>query len=103
MKTPIFFFVTLIFLAGCSVSKSSFSPGKKYSLQQVQKDYSVYQNILGEHHPSLTWYTSKDSMEYYFNWGQQHLKDSMTEPEFRKVLTYVTAKINCGHTTVRSS
>ena len=103
MKTPIFFFVTLIFLAGCSVSKSSFSPDKKYSLQQVQKDYSVYQNILGEHHPSLTWYTSKDSMEYYFNWGQQHLKDSMTEPEFRKVLTYVTAKINCGHTTVRSS
>ncbi len=91
------------FLTGCGVSKSSFSPDKKYSLQQVQKDYAVYQNILGEHHPSLTWYTSKDSMEYYFNWGQQHLKDSMTEPEFRKVLTYVTAKINCGHTTVRSS
>ncbi len=42
-------------------------------------------------------------MDYYFDWGKQHLKDSMTEPEFRKVLNYVTAKINCGHTTVRSS
>src|SRR5687768_17338695 len=27
----------------------------------------------------------------------------MTEPEFRKVLSYVTSKINCGHTTVRPS
>ena len=91
------------FLFGCGVGKSSFSPGKKYSLGQVQKDYSIYQHALEEHHPGLYWYTSKDSMDYYFNWGKQQLKDSMTEPELRKVLTYVTAKINCGHTTVRSS
>ena len=42
-------------------------------------------------------------MDYYFNWGRQHLKDSMTEPEFRKLLSYVTSKINCGHTSVRAS
>jgi hypothetical protein len=42
-------------------------------------------------------------MGYYFNYGQQQLKDSMTEPEFRKVLNYVTAKINCGHTSAGSS
>jgi hypothetical protein len=96
-------FLLITVLAGCGVGKSSFSPGKKYSLQQVQKDYSVYETLLEEHHPGLYWYTSKDSMDYYFKWGQEHLKDSMTEPEFRKVLTYVTAKINCGHTTVRPS
>jgi hypothetical protein len=90
-------------LTGCGVSKSSFSPNKKYSLQQVQNDYSLYKDILEEHHPSLYWYTSKDSINYYFSYGQKHLKDSMTEPEFRKVLNFVTAKINCGHTTVRSS
>lgn len=90
-------------LTSCNVSKSSFSPNKKYTLQQVQKDYSLYQHILEDHHPGLYWYTSKDSMDHYFAWGQQQLKDSMTEPEFRKVLTYVTAKINCGHTSVRSS
>jgi hypothetical protein len=95
--------LTLSFLTACGVSKSSFSPDKKYSLHQVQKDYSLYRDILEEHHPGLYWYTSKDSMDYYFNYGQEHLKDSMTEPEFRKVLNYVTAKINCGHTTVRSS
>ncbi|MBL7723426.1 MAG: peptidase S41 [Chitinophagaceae bacterium] len=95
------FFVLL--LAGCGVSKSSFSPAKKYSPQQLERDYSLYQDILEQHHPSLYWYTSKDSMDYYFNYGRQLLKDSMTEPEFRKVLSFVTAKINCGHTSIRTS
>jgi hypothetical protein len=90
-------------LTGCSAGKSSFSPTKKYTLGQVEKDYTIYRSILEEHHPGLYWYTPKDSMDYYFNWGKQQLKDSMTEPELRKVLTYVTARINCGHTTVRSS
>ena len=53
--------------------------------------------------PVIYWYTTKDSMDHYFEWGRQQLKDSLTEPEFRKVLNYVTAKINCGHTSVRSS
>jgi hypothetical protein len=90
-------------MTGCSVGKSSFSPNKKYSLAEVQKDYTIYQNMLEEYHPSLYWYTSKDSMDGYFRRGWEWLKDSMTEPEFRKVLTYVTAKINCGHTSVRAS
>jgi hypothetical protein len=102
MRTNLYIII-LAFFASCGVSNPSFSLNKKYSLQQVQKDYSLYRNILEKHHPSLYWYTSKDSMDHYFNYGQQHLKDSMTEPEFRKVLNYVTAKIGCGHTTVRSS
>lgn len=90
-------------LAGCGVSKSSFSPYKKYSPAELMEDYSVYRQVLEKHHPSLYWYTPKDSMDYYFEYGQHQLKDSMTEPAFRKVLTYVTAKISCGHTTVRPS
>src|SRR5690242_1079904 len=74
---------------GCGTNKSPFSPNKKYSLEQVQQDYSIYQNTLEESHPGLYWYTSKDSMDYYFKWGQQQLKDSMTEPEFRRILSYV--------------
>jgi len=88
---------------GCGTNKSGFSPNKKYSLDQVEKDYSICQNTLEEAHPGLYWYTSKDSMDYYFNWGRQHLTDSMTEPEFRRVLSYVTSKIDCGHTSVRAS
>lgn len=102
MRTSVYI-ALLILVTGCAVGKSSFSPNKKFSLQQVQKDFAVYETLLEEHHPGLYWYTSKDTMDYYFNWGRQLLKDSMTEPEFRKVLTFVTAKINCGHTTVRPS
>ena len=103
MKIPLLFFCTLTILVGCGVSKSSFSPDKKYSLQQVEKDYSIYETMLRQSHPGLYWYTSKDSMDAYFQQGASQLKDSMTESQFRKLLTYVTARINCGHTSVRAS
>ncbi|MBC7948122.1 MAG: peptidase S41 [Chitinophagaceae bacterium] len=93
----------VVVLAGCGVGKSSYSPSKKYSAQQLQRDYSIYQGVLEETHPGLYWYTSKERMDAYFEWGQSQLKDSMSEPEFRKVLSYVTSKINCGHTSTRPS
>jgi len=90
-------------LCGCGIGKSAFSPNKKYSPQQLQKDYSIYQTMLEETHPGLYWYISKDSMDDYFHKGAEQLKDSMTEAQFRKVLSYVTSKIGCGHTSIRSS
>jgi C-terminal processing protease CtpA/Prc len=93
----------VVLVTGCGVSKSSFSPAKKYSPEKLQKDYSVYQQIMEEVHPGLYWYQPKDSMDYYFNWGKEQLNDSLTETDFRKVLAYVTAKINCGHTSIRVS
>lgn len=96
-------YILILSLASCSASKTAFSPQHKYSPQQLQHDYLVYESILEQHHPSTYWYTSKDSMDYYFKWGRDQLNDSLTEPAFRKILSYVTSKINCGHTTVRSS
>lgn len=95
--------VILFFLTGCSVSKSSYRPLKKYSPEQLYKDYAFFQGVLEESHPGLYWYTPKEEMDRYFSWGKEKLKDSMTETEFRKVLTYVAAKINCGHTAIRPS
>jgi Peptidase family S41 len=93
----------VILLMGCGASKSSFSPNKKYSLQQVEKDYSIYETMLKDSHPGLYWYSSKDSMNEYFRRGAAQLKDSMTEPQFRKLLTWVTANVHCGHTSLRFS
>jgi len=103
MKLFSFAFFLSILLLSCGVNRSSFDPDKKYSPKQLEKDYSIFQNVLEESHPGLYWYTPKDSMDHYFEWGQQQLKDSLTEPQFRRVLSYVLAKIDCGHTTVRSS
>lgn len=92
----------VVLLWGCSASKS-FTPSKKYSPEVLQKDYAVYRQILQEAHPGLYWYTSKEAMDGYFDWGRNQLNDSLTEVEFRRVLNYVTSKINCGHTSVRAS
>jgi hypothetical protein len=104
MKTLIalsFLFVTI--LTGCSVSKSSFSPSKKYSPEQLTKDYSIFRGALEESHPGIYWYTPKNQMNNYFDWGKEQIKDSLNEEDFRKVLSYVVSKINCGHTVARSS
>ncbi|RZM21404.1 MAG: peptidase S41 [Pedobacter sp.] len=90
-------------LVSCGTGKSAFSATTKYAPEVLQSDFDVYQQMLEEAHPGLYWYTPKDSMDLYFNWGRQQLKDSLTEPDFRRVLNYVTSKINCGHTSVRAS
>jgi len=93
----------IIILSSCSISKSSFSPSKKYSPDQLDKDYSIFRGALEESHPGIYWYTPKDQMNNYFDWGKEQIKDSMNEEDFRKVLSYVVSKINCGHTVARSS
>src|SRR6266404_2679114 len=103
MKISAVLILIVIVVTGCGTLKSSFNPGKKYSPQQLEKDYTIFQNVLEESHPGLYWYTPRDSMDYYFDWGKQQIQDSLTEPEFKKVLSYVLAKMDCGHTTVRSS
>ena len=102
MRKGCFVLLIAVALAGCGVS-SSFSVSKKYSPQELQKDFDVYRSLMEEVHPGLYWYTSQDSMNYYFEEGKKQLSDSLTEYQFRKILAYVTAKINCGHTSVRSS
>lgn len=102
MRRFLFLSSVLLALSGCGINQAV-TASKKYSRQETEKDYSLYRNILEAHHPSLYWYTTKDSIDEYFEKGRRSLRDSMTEPEFRKVLSYVTSKINCGHTSVRPS
>ena len=93
----------IAFFSSCSASKSSFSPSKKYSPEQLTKDYSIFRGALEESHPGVYWYTPKEEMDHYFTWGENQIKDSLNEEGFRKVLSYVISKINCGHTVTRSS
>ncbi|HEV7333425.1 MAG TPA: S41 family peptidase [Flavisolibacter sp.] len=88
-------------LGSCTVSR--YNPSRKFSPQQLQEDYSIFRGSLEESHPSLYWYTPKDSMDFYFDVGRSKLKDSLTEGQFRIVLSYVISKMRCGHTTVRPS
>lgn len=98
-----FFTVIITCLIGCSASRQAFDPQHKYTKKQLQQDYRVFRGVLEESHPSLYWFTPKDSMDHYFDDGYRHITDSMTETQFRNVLQFIVSKIHCGHTAVKYS
>jgi len=93
----------LIILYSCSPGRLSYNPHKKFSKKVLQQDFITFRQILEEGHPSLYWYTPKDSVNYFFNTSYSRIADSMTEPQFKTLLSYMIAKINCGHTAARYS
>jgi hypothetical protein len=102
MRRLPFLFIVLLFFY-CSISKN-YNPNKKYSKEELQQDYSLLRNILEKKHPSLYWYTPKDSMDTIFNEGYQAIADSMTELQFGwKILAPLTSAIHCGHTSFSMS
>ncbi len=98
-----FILLTVSFFFSCTVSKN-YSPLKKYPKNILQQDYVLLKNILEAKHPSLYWYTEKDSMDYYFTKYNNAIKDSMTEQQFAwQILAPLIEKIRCGHTSVGMS
>ena len=97
------FLICLFYFTGCSVSKN-YSPAQKFPKEQLQEDFSLLRNILEKKHPSLYWYTPKDSMDNYFDQGFKSIEDSMTELRFGwKIIAPLTNKIHCGHTSFSMS
>jgi Peptidase family S41 len=94
-------FFCLLFSA-CRTEKG-FRPDRKYPVAKLQRDYLIFRHLLETWHPSLYWYTPKDSMDRFFDQGYAAITDSMTEPQFRTVLSHVIAQVDCGHTSVRAS
>lgn len=93
-----FFYLLVPLLVSCAASRN-YNPNKKYSKQQLQQDYTLLREVLESKHPSLYWYTSKDSMDFYFNAGYNSIRDSMTELQFGwKVIAPLISFIHCGHT-----
>ena len=98
-----FSLIIILFLYSCSASRN-YSPAKKYSQQVLRSDFRLLQTILEKKHPSLYWYTSKDSMDMYFAKYYQAIGDSMSEQQFTwHILAPLVEKIHCGHTSVGMS
>ncbi|HTB52760.1 MAG TPA: S41 family peptidase [Ferruginibacter sp.] len=98
-RTLLFVIVIVVFTSSCNIISKSYNPDRRYTKKQLQQDYTLLRNILEKKHPSLYWYTSKDSMDYYFDTYYQNIEDSMTEQQFGwKILAPLTNKIHCGHT-----
>ena len=100
MKKFLFaYLLVLPWLVACVSTQKNYTPYKKYPKQELQKDFTLLRNILEKKHPSLYWYTSKDSMDFFFGHYYNAIEDSMTEQQFGwKILAPLTDKIHCGHT-----
>ena len=81
MKNILTVTILLLFMSSCATYRN-YNPNQKFGHDQLMADYEVFRGALEEAHPSLYWYTPKDSMDYFFDKGRQLLRDSMTETQF---------------------
>lgn len=99
LKTFAVCIVIIALLSSCATSFKNYHPDKKFSRKELQSDYTLLRKILEEKHPSLYWYTSRDSMDFYLDSLYKAIPDSMTELQFGwNILAPLTQKIHCGHT-----
>lgn len=105
MKKNSCFLVFIIFLCtSCNViKKNAYNPTVKYSAQELKEDFSLLYKVLKSNHPSLYWYSSKDSIDNFFSTTYDSFRDSLTEQQFRKRVAWTISKIRCGHTVARPS
>ncbi len=103
--TRIFIPCVLAMLActSCTMQKHAFDPAKKFSPTQLREDLHILRSTLESNHPGLYWYTTKDSLDQFFNAVEFSINDSLTESDFRRKVAWWVSKIHCGHTSTRFS
>lgn len=97
LKYIVYLFLITFFVA-CTSSKKTYDPLHKFGPEQLQKDFAVYKTVLQQKHPSLYWYSSQQQIDSAWQATETLLKDSLTETQFRRILSRITTLINCGHT-----
>ncbi|MGE5106082.1 MAG: S41 family peptidase [Sphingobacteriales bacterium] len=94
----------IILITSCGVSRNTgFSPERKFPVEKMQRDFSILRDIYEKSHPGIYWYTSKDSINYFFDKGYSSIKDSMTEPGFKNLVSQIIQHIQCGHSSTKYS
>ena len=91
-------------LFGLSVmAQKKLADAPKIAPALLIKDLQTLHKVLEHNHPSVYWYTPKDSMDYFFSAALASVKDSMTAWNFKNVVATYLANIKCGHTSVHFS
>ncbi len=98
-------FLAIFFLASLhfAFAQKKTAPIRKKSAAALRKDFILLRNILEANHPSLYWYTPKDSMDLFFDQSINSITDSLDEVQFKNKVSWLVSKIRCGHTTVQFS
>lgn len=95
--------IFILILAGSASAQNRYPTLPKMPAADLKEDIRILKKVLEANHPSLYWYTSKDSIDYYFEETIASITDSLNEVEYKNRLSKLIATIRCGHTTVRFS
>jgi len=86
-----------------SVSAQDRARTRRYAPEVLREDFIFLRKVLGQTHPGLYSYTPPEKLNTYFTWAYNSITDSMTEVQFRNLLSFAVSKIRCGHTVVKPS
>jgi hypothetical protein len=104
MIKSVYFLLAITITVTSCVPVKPYKPESKIGRKEMEEDFDLMRKILEAKHPSLYWYTPKDSMDHHFAFYRKRIQDSMTEPAFTwQVLAPLADKIRCGHTSLKSS
>ena len=79
------------------VAQKKLADAPKIAPALLVQDLQTLHSILERNHPSLYWYTSKDSMDMHFNAALHAVSDSMAAWQFKNVVATYLSNIKCGH------
>ncbi|WP_128547139.1 S41 family peptidase [Larkinella soli] len=94
--------VSTVYSFPANRSNTSYRP-RMFTVEQLQRDFSVLRKTLEERHPSLYRYTSREEMNRRFEETYRQINHPMTETDFRELLRPLVVLIRCGHTDVQES
>ncbi|MFC4233023.1 S41 family peptidase [Parasediminibacterium paludis] len=92
-----------VFTACTSSKIKHYQFNQKTAAPQLQRDVVLLKKILEANHPSLYWYTPKDTIDAAFSAAINAITDSLDEVAFRNKVATIISQIKCGHTSVRFS
>lgn len=99
LKTASLFLLLFSLYSCIGIKKYNYNvTQRKFSPQELRKDFSVMRSSLEEAHPGIYWYTNKQALDAKFDSVYNSLNDSLTMMDFYKRAAPVIAQIRCGHT-----
>ena len=99
----ILFFCCLLCCWASIMAQKKLADAPKIAPALLVQDLQTLHSILEHNHPSLYWYTPKDSMDMHFNVALHAVSDSMAAWKFKNVVATYLSNIKCGHTSVHYS
>jgi hypothetical protein len=93
-------FICCLFFGVSTMAQKKLANAPKIAPAKLLQDLQTLHKVLEQNHPSMYWYTPKDSMDIYFSAALAAVKDSMSVWAFRTVVASYLANIKCGHTSV---